>query len=51
MKVDLHIHSMYSDSSRSPEEIVALAKKRNVGLISICDQSEIRADLHPCSAK
>ena len=35
MKVDLHIHSMYSDSSRSPEEIVALAKKRNVGLLSI----------------
>ena len=30
MKVDLHIHSIYSDSSRSPEEIVALAKKRNV---------------------
>ena len=27
MKVDLHIHSMYSDSSRSPEEIVALAQR------------------------
>ncbi len=43
MKVDLHIHSMYSDSSRSPEEIVALAKKRNVGLLSICDHATIGA--------
>lgn len=43
MKADLHIHSTYSDSSRSPEEIVALAKKRNVGLISICDHATIGA--------
>lgn len=43
MKVDLHIHSTYSDSSRSPEEIVALAKKRNVGLLSICDHATIGA--------
>ena len=43
MKVDLHIHSIYSDSSRSPEEIVALAKKRNVGLLSICDHATIGA--------
>ena len=43
MKVDLHIHSMYSDSSRSPEEIVALAKERNVSLLSICDHATIGA--------
>lgn len=43
MKVDLHIHSIYSDSSRSPLEIVALAKKRNVGLLSICDHATIGA--------
>lgn len=43
MKVDLHIHSIYSDSSRSPEEIVALAKARNVSLISICDHDTIGA--------
>jgi len=43
MKVDLHIHSTYSDSSRSPEEIVALAKERNVSLISICDHATISA--------
>lgn len=43
MKVDLHIHSNYSDSSRSPEEIVAIAKKRAVSLISICDHATIAA--------
>ncbi len=43
MKVDLHIHSTYSDSSRSPEEIVALEKERNVSLISICDHATIGA--------
>ncbi len=43
MKVDLHIHSTYSDSSRSPEEIVGLAKERNVSLISICDHASIGA--------
>lgn len=43
MKVDLHIHSTYSDSSRSPEEIVAVAKERNVSLISICDHATIGA--------
>lgn len=43
MKVDLHIHSTYSDSSRSPKEIVTLAKERNVSLISICDHATIDA--------
>jgi len=43
MKVDLHIHSNYSDSSNSPEEIASIAKKRNVGLISICDHGTIEA--------
>lgn len=43
MKIDLHIHSTYSDSSRSPEEIVGLAKERNVSLISICDHATISA--------
>lgn len=43
MRVDLHIHSNYSDSSRSPEEIVSIAKNRNIGLISICDHATIKA--------
>ncbi len=43
MRVDLHIHSNYSDSSRSPEEIVSIAKSKNIGLISICDHGTIEA--------
>ena len=43
MRVDLHIHSNYSDSSRSPEEIVSIAKNKNVGLISVCDHGTIAA--------
>ena len=43
MRTDLHIHSNYSDSSRSPEEIAAIAKGRNVGLISVCDHATVEA--------
>lgn len=43
MKADLHIHSTYSDSSRCPEEIVRIAKKRKVSIISICDHATISA--------
>lgn len=43
MRVDMHIHSSYSDSSRSPEEIVSIAKSKNVGLISVCDHGTIDA--------
>jgi len=43
MRVDLHIHSNYSDSSRSPEEIASIAKNKNLGLVSICDHGTIDA--------
>ncbi len=43
MRVDLHIHSNCSDSSRSPEEIALIAKNRNVGLLSVCDHGTIAA--------
>ena len=43
MYVDLHIHSTFSDSSRSPEEIAAIAKARQVSCLSICDHSSIAA--------
>ena len=43
MYIDLHIHSIFSDSSRSPENIVRLAKERNVSFLSICDHSSIAA--------
>lgn len=41
MYVDLHIHSTFSDSSRTPEEIAAVAKARGVSLAAICDHNTI----------
>lgn len=35
--IDLHIHTFYSDGEYSPREIVEMAKKNNVGTISITD--------------
>ena len=37
MYADLHIHSIFSDSSRSPEEIAQIAKSQDVSLLSVCD--------------
>ncbi|MDH4099533.1 MAG: PHP domain-containing protein [Nitrospirota bacterium] len=34
---DLHMHSNYSDGSCSPEELVRLAKKKNIGVIALTD--------------
>lgn len=42
---DMHIHSLYSDGSYSPEEIVRIARASNVELISICDHNEVRGAL------
>lgn len=36
-KIDLHLHTMYSDGSFRPAELIELAKKRGVGVISITD--------------
>ncbi|MGL5439619.1 MAG: PHP domain-containing protein [Filifactoraceae bacterium] len=41
MFVDLHIHSWYSDSTRSPRDIIKMAKAKGVGLISVCDHNMI----------
>jgi len=43
MKADLHIHSNYSDSSRSITEIIDIAKAKGLSLISICDHATIEA--------
>lgn len=37
MLVDLHIHTYYSDGTMSPKEVVADAKNKNLGIISITD--------------
>lgn len=42
---DLHIHSLYSDGSYRPDEIVRIARASNVELISICDHNEVRGTL------
>ena len=41
MFADLHLHSIFSDSTRSPENIVEIAKDKKVSLISICDHYTI----------
>lgn len=42
---DMHIHSLYSDGSHSPADIVRIARASGVELISICDHNEIRGTL------
>lgn len=41
MFADLHIHSIFSDSSRSPENIAHEAKKKQISLLSVCDHYSI----------
>ena len=38
---DLHIHSIYSDGTFTPAEIVRTARASGVGLISVCDHNEV----------
>lgn len=40
-RVDLHTHSIYSDGSKTPEEIAATAKESNVGIIALTDHDNI----------
>lgn len=42
---DMHIHSLYSDGSHSPAEIVRRAKAGGVGLISVCDHNVVQGTL------
>ena len=39
--LDLHMHSTFSDGTATPEEIVSIAKKKNL-IISITDHNEIK---------
>lgn len=38
---DLHLHSHYSDGTFTPEEIVARAKKQNLGAIALTDHDTV----------
>ena len=42
---DMHIHSVYSDGSLTPAEIVRTARANGVQLISVCDHNEVRGTL------
>ncbi len=39
--VDLHMHSIYSDGDKSPEELMQLAKQNNIGIMAITDHDNI----------
>ncbi len=42
MNVDFHIHTTYSDGGKTPEEIIELCKKSDIGYISITDHNTFR---------
>ena len=41
MGADLHLHSTYSDGSFSPEELVKMAKEKNISTIAIADHDTV----------
>lgn len=40
---DLHVHTNYSDSTLSPEEVVSRAKEADLSAIAICDHDSVDA--------
>ena len=38
---DLHTHSVFSDGTSTPEEIINLAAKNNLGAVALCDHNTI----------
>ncbi len=44
---DLHVHTFYSDSTLSPEEVVSCAKEKGLDAIAICDHDSIDG-IDPC---
>lgn len=44
---DLHVHTFYSDSTFSPEEVVSRAKDKGLSAIAICDHDSIDG-IEPC---
>ncbi len=43
MFADLHIHTYFSDGTKSPEEVVLEAKEKGIGLISVCDHNSVHS--------
>jgi len=46
---DLHVHTNYSDSTFSPEEVIACAKEKGLSAIAICDHDSV-SGIEPCKA-
>lgn len=44
---DLHVHTFYSDSTFSPEEVASLAKDKGLSAIAICDHDSVDG-IEPC---
>ena len=44
---DLHVHTYYSDSTFSPEEVMATAKAKDLAAIAICDHDSV-SGIAPC---
>lgn len=44
---DLHVHTFYSDSTFSPEEVLSYAKERGLSAIAICDHDCLDG-IEPC---
>lgn len=45
---DLHVHTFYSDSTFSPEEVVETAKNSGLAAIAICDHDSV-SGIAPCT--
>lgn len=39
--IDLHVHTLYSDGELSPDELIGLAEKNNVGILAFTDHDTI----------
>ena len=44
---DLHVHTSYSDSTFSPEQVIACAKEKGLAAIAICDHDSVDG-IEPC---
>ena len=41
MKIDLHSHSVYSDGTKTPKELLSLAKENGISIFAITDHADI----------
>ena len=49
MKIDLHVHTDYSDGLLSPKDVVKTAKKKRMDGIAVCDHNTTKGYKAACS--